>query len=409
MVRKVKCNIGGKIREFEVYENPVPHIIVDTVKSVVHGWYYGFREGKRECSSERILLNPYNGCTVNCPMCYSRSFKGYFDLWNKYGVVTVFRDFDDKLKRELDTLYWASCGYLSPATEPFQRPLENLYHLSEKAANVMLNLNLPVNITTKQGDNVPYSLIKRLAEHPYGHCILQFTILSLNEDVNEIFAPNASSFEDQLKSVRLSADMGIHTVIRMDPILPGITDNIKEIEYLVERGRDEGASHFIFSVCDIGWFNDPRRRKLFKIVKEHFPSAYDVWRRIYRFSSDGDITYRKKLFKHIRRICDNLGVTMALCMEFEKIKVGDKIIYKGLNDEFMSSKTCDGSLTPIYYRSTLSEPFKPLEKCNGACLLCAKGLQKPTCNIKKFINADSLTLRDYKHMKPKLSNLKSFI
>ncbi len=407
---KVQVRFGRKIREFELIEYPYPHILVPTRKEVIHGWYYGLEDnGRRECTAERILLNPYNGCTVDCPMCYARSFGGYFELWDKSGIVTVFRDFDVKLRDELSKLYWASCAYLSPSSEPFQKPLENYYHLSEKSAEVFLDFDLPVEFITKRGDNVPKKLLKRMAEHPYGHCMAQFTILSIDDEVNRVFAPNGASVEEQFKAVRRFADRGIFTVVRMDPLFPGITDDEKSIRELVERAKSEGARHIIFSLCDVGAIGELRRKRLFRIVKEIFPDAYELWLKIYGESQDGDINYRRRVFKMARRICDEVGVTMALCMEFEEVRVNGRIVYKGLNEEFMTSRNCEGLDIPVYWRRRLDEPFRPLEGCNGACLLCAKGLQRPVCGQRPFIKASALKYRDYRRMRPLGLKLNYFI
>ncbi len=43
------------------------------------------------------------------------------------------------------------------------------------------------------------------------------------------------------------------------------------------------------------------------------------------------IEYRRRLFNRIREICNGMGVTMGLCMEFEAVN-GQ---YRGLNREFM--------------------------------------------------------------------------
>lgn len=398
MTKTVSVKFGRVVKQYEVIETPIPHIVVPTTKDVVHGWFYGYRDnGRRECCSERILLNPYNGCSVSCIFCYSRGFKGYFKLWNESNVVTVFKDFDVKLRRELNRLYVASCGYLSPSTDPFQPPLEGMYNLSIKAANVMLDLGLPVEFITKRGDKVPLSLLRRMAEHRYNHCFTQYTIIGVDNDVTKVFSPNAASPEDQFKSIRQSANYGLFTVIRVDPLLPGITDNNETIEYIVSRGKHEGASHFIFSLCDLspGWMD-----KTLKVVKEYFTEAYPLWLKVYSKGYLGSLNYRLKVFRKTREICDKYKVTMALCMEFEVLKVGGRLKYIGLNEKFMTSKNCEGIDVPIYYRKHLKDEFKPLEGCNGNCLYCAKGLQQPVCGESKLICANALKLKDYIKFKP---------
>ncbi|MEM4699897.1 MAG: radical SAM protein, partial [Candidatus Nezhaarchaeales archaeon] len=363
-------------RRLRVIEDPCPHVVVPTKKEVVHGWFYGYRDrGRRECSAERILLNPYNGCTVNCPMCYSRGFGGYFDLWHRTGIVTVFEGFDSKCARELDGLYVASCAYLSPITDPFQRPLENKYRLSELTAYAFLDRGLPVEFITKVGDNVPPRLLDRMAESP--HSFAQFTVLSADEEVRRAFAPGGSSAEDQFRAIRRAADRGLYVVVRMDPLLPGITDGRRSIEEVVARAAREGARHAIFSVCDLG---EPWAEATLRVVEERFPWALGAWRRVYRWRrgsprADADIRYRREVFKQAREVCSSLGLTMSLCMEFEEVWGEEGLRFRGLNEDFMTSTCCEGKETPIYYRTSLKERFRPLDGCNGNCLACAKGLQ----------------------------------
>jgi len=399
--QEVEVRFGKSVKRFKVVEDPIPHILVPTTKEVVHGWFYGYEdEGRRECSSERILINPYNGCSVNCPECYSRGYKGYFDLWNEKGIIAVFKDIDVKLKRELSQLYVASTGYLCPVTDPFQQPLEGKYHLSERVAGVFLDLDLPIEFITKCGGNIPTRLIKRMAEHRYGHCLAQFSILSVDEEFRKVFSPGGSTVEEQFKAVRKCADLGLYTVVRMDPIMPGITDNPKEIEQVVERAKIEGAKHMIFSVCDLG---DAWRDRLLKVIKEHYPHAYPLWLKIYTErvgnSFSADISYRKKIFALARKICEKYGLTMSLCMEFEIVRKNGRIWYKGLNEEFMTSKVCEGLITPIYYRKSLKENFRPFEKCDGDCLSCAKGLKTPVCGSPILSKAPALRLNDYKKLR----------
>ena len=128
LARTISLNVGKQLREFEVMEEPYPHILVSSNKQL-HGWW----RGKRECTGERMLVNPYNGCSVGCIYCYAKALPAvYFRLFNQQGLVTVFKDFDLVVSEQLDSVSVASCGYLSPVCDPFQQ-LETRYRLSLKA------------------------------------------------------------------------------------------------------------------------------------------------------------------------------------------------------------------------------------------------------------------------------------
>ncbi len=400
--RSIEVQFGRVKKTYKIIEDPLPHILIPCSKKIVHGWSTGYFSNlsRRECSSERILLNPYNGCSIDCPMCYSRALKGYFKLWDDKGIITVFKDFDMKVAEEVNQLYVASCGYLSPTIDPFQKPIEDKYHLSEKTAYEFLKLNLPIVFITKQGDNVPMKLLDKMAEHPHSFC--EFTILSCDDEIRKIFSPRGAKVEQQFDAVRKATDRGLYTVVRMDPLFPGITDNENSIRDLVMRAKQEGAKHMIFSLCDI---DSEHLSKIFNIIREFFPDAYPIWKKIYveKIGRDynASIDYRRKIFKICRDICDDIGVTMALCMEFERI-FNKKIMFKGLNDEFMTSKVCEGKIVPLYHRWKLDEQFKPIMNCDGNCLAYAKGRGSCNlaCNFPKMGRAQALKLEDYKSFRP---------
>ena len=67
----MEISLNNKI--YKVIEHPYPHILVDSKKEI-HGWFYSKNSGRRECTSERLLINPYNGCSFNCFFCYARTF-----------------------------------------------------------------------------------------------------------------------------------------------------------------------------------------------------------------------------------------------------------------------------------------------------------------------------------------------
>lgn len=377
------------LTNLKVIDDPYPHILVPSKKQI-HGWW----RGKRECTGERMLLNPYNGCSVGCIFCYARALPGpYFKLFNEKGIVTVFEDFDKAIARQIDSIRVASCGYLSPVCDPFQE-VEKRYRLSEKIIDAFVTRNIPIEFITKCV--VPDSVISKIQKQK--HSFGQFSASTVREDLRRNLMRGGASVDQLFDSMARCATAGIPVVLRIDPVIPYLTDSQNEIRSLIQRGMDSGAKHIVASVMDVP----------VKIAQEIFAKfkpfgigfVYDL-ERLYAEKIGNylhaSIDYRKRIFDRMRNLCDRLGLTFGLCMEYELIG-GEPI---GLNREFMSSANCEGVDVPIYIRR--GERFEPASECNGACLNCVDA----RCGIEdlamgKSMGPKDFTLKDYRRWSKKL-------
>jgi len=383
MGRTIDWRTGSGLRTYDVIEAPTPHILIDSRKEL-HGWW----RGKRECTAERLLTNPYNGCTVHCFCCYALALPGYFQLFRRQGIAIVCRDFDRVVGRQLDGLGVASCGYLSPVTDPFQ-PLESRYHLSRKIIEQFVRRNIPVEFVTKC--RIPGGIIGLIGQHP--HSFGQVSILTDREDLRRRLMTGGATTEELFGNLKALADAGIHAVCRIDPIIPLVTDNLDDLDRLVLRAADAGAKHMVASVMDV-----PRGMagEIFAHLDAIRPGVSVRIRRLYREVIDGvrhaDLEYRRRIFSRLREVCDRAGVTFALCMEY-RLENGRP---EGLNRQFASSTNCEGIDIPVYVRS--GERFEPAADCSGACLTC----REPVCGIEDLAmgrpetTRRDFTLRDYR-------------
>ncbi|MEA3485913.1 MAG: radical SAM protein [Candidatus Aerophobetes bacterium] len=365
-------------REYEVMEEPEKHIVIPTKKEL-HGWW----PGKRECTSERMLINPYNGCGMGCFFCYSLAFPGYFQIFREKGVIIVAKNFDEVIAEQLDSLSVAFCGYLSPVTDPFQ-PLNKKYHLSERIIKVFVDRNIPIDFTTKA--RIPQEAIDLIKMQP--HSFGQVSILTLNEGLRRILVPRGASTDVLFQNLERLSEKGIFAVCRIDPIFPYITDKVRNLEELTERAKSAGVRHIIASVVDI-----PLKIKndVFQRIKKYFGVGMERdYKRLYRENINGylhaDIDYRKRVFDSLRNICERKDLTFALCMEYE-VKKGE---IRGLNQKFMSSRNCEGIDIPIYKRE--GDKFYPACDCKGDCLHCID----PVCDIEDLAMGRAGSKKDWR-------------
>lgn len=365
-----------------VIKEPCPHRVVFSKKEL-HGWYYSEEPfGRRECTSERLLINPYAGCSHNCFFCYANAYKGYFERYRKEGVVTVFKDYDKVIAEQLDSLRVASCGYLSPVTDPFQ-PLNRKYELAEKIIKEFVSRNIPIEFITK--GRVPEKVISliKTQEHSFG----QVSILTNNEELRKILVPQGACTETLLKNLERLADNGIYTVARIDPIFPSLTDKEQDLEELVKEVAARGANHIITSVLDIP---KPVEADIFTGIEKISPGLRKGYQKLYTekigYYLHAKISYRKKIFTLMRELCYKHKLTFALCMEFEII---NKKLLRGLNQEFATSLNCEGLDVPIYVKR---DDFFEAVSCKGNCLSCKNAV----CGIEELKRAGAWKLRDYR-------------
>lgn len=366
-----------------IIREPYPHVLVFSKKEL-HGWYYSKAQQRRECTSERLLINPYAGCYHNCFFCYANAYKGYFERYRKEGVVTVFKDFDKVIAQQLDSLSVASCGYLSPVTDPFQ-PINKKYELAEKITEVFVSRNIPIEFITKgELPNKIISLIKT-QQHSFG----QVSILTLNEELRKKLVPRGANTETLLRNIVKLSNENIYAVARIDPIFPYITDSEESLKELVKKLKDCGANHVIASVVDIP---KPAQQDILKNVDRIASGAARKYLELYNerigYYLHANINYRKKIFKFLREVCNKLNLTFALCMEFEICR-NKKQYYRGLNQDFATSLNCEGLDVPIYIRK--NDGFEPAD-CKGNCLTC----KTPSCGIEELKTAKAWKLSDYK-------------
>ena len=105
---KIIINFRNKQKQYEIIENPIPHILINSKKEI-HGWYDSKEKGRRACTAERLLLNPYNGCGWDCFFCYAQSLWGYFKLFREKKIITVFKDYNQVVEKQISKLKIASC------------------------------------------------------------------------------------------------------------------------------------------------------------------------------------------------------------------------------------------------------------------------------------------------------------
>ncbi|MDI6730811.1 MAG: radical SAM protein [Candidatus Altarchaeum sp.] len=390
----MEISLNNKI--YNVIEKPYPHILVDSKKEI-HGWFYSKASGRRECTSERLLINPYNGCSFNCFFCYARAFtirrfwsenEENYAQFKNFHVVIVYKDFDKIVAKQLDSIKIASCGYLSPITDPFQQ-INEKYKLSEGIIAEFVKRNIPIEFVTKgKISDEAINLIKK-QEHSFG----QISILTLNDELRKKLT-NGASTEILLKNFERLYDNNIYVVARIDPILPHLNDNPQDLRNLIKEVKKRGAKHIIASCVDIlKPISAQFYEGLTRIDRNLVPKYKALYTENIGYYLNANINERKRLFENLKQICNDEKISFSLCMEFEKTNIKGRETLSGLNHLYSTSLNCEGMNVPVYVKSAGNGKFQSLNKCKGNCLTCGNCQLTP-----ELAQAKALKLADYKRL-----------
>lgn len=171
----------------------------------------------------KYTLNPYTGCTHQCLYCYISSFIPHaFELREKSPFLHLLaRDLEERDPR----LYLS----LSNSSDPYP-PLEGEKQLTRKILSLCAEKDMPVLILTKS------SLVVRDADLLSSmKAVVSITITTPDDAKARVLEPHAPSPKERIKAIVELGRRGVPVVLRIDPIIPGITDSFREWYPVLEK------------------------------------------------------------------------------------------------------------------------------------------------------------------------------
>ncbi|RLF15366.1 MAG: radical SAM protein, partial [Thermoprotei archaeon] len=172
-----------------------------------------------------------------------------------------------------------------------------------------------------------------------GNVAVSITITTLDPEIAKRIEPNAPDPNERLIAVRTLAENGVPVIVRIDPIIPYVNDDLGMIEDLVSKIIRAGAKHIVTSTFKARRDSLKRLKALFPEKGDAIMDAYLVHgvrmkRNVFYLSKD----LRKRILGNIAKYVLNEGVSFAVCREGFK--------------EYMKALSCDGShLIPLRVRT----------------------------------------------------------
>src|SRR3989454_9130752 len=251
-------------------------------------------------------INPYRGCSHSCVFCYARRTHWFLDQdgVNNWGSrIFVKVNAPEMLRRELAHPSWTREEvHLGTATDPYQ-PAEGSYKISRQILEVLLAGQTSVNIVTRSTMVVrDVDLLARLAGGP--GAVVCFSIATMDAAVAREIEPDVPPPLRRLEALRSLAEAGVPVAVLLAPVIPGITDQPKQLAAVVEAAKEYGASSLWTNALHLG---DVTRQAFFQYLEHRRPELIPEYERMYR-GKYAPSAYRR----HVQEVVGALKVRHGL-------------------------------------------------------------------------------------------------
>lgn len=255
--------------------------------------------------SPKYSLNPYTGCDHRCVYCYITSYiRDAFFCRPK-------KDLIKKLKSELKRIDTSKVISLSNSSDPYPT-MEREMKLTRSVLQLLKRYGVKVQIVTKS------DIVQRDVDVLENmRCSVSMTVTTVDESVARRLEPGAPSPAERIAALRKVKEMGVSVSVRIDPIIPGLTDPVAVFEAV------KFADHITASTVKL-------RPDAYKRIVKVFPDTMDRLNPLF-VERKGNALYLEKGLRWgelavLRELCEDTGISFGTCRE-------------GLKSE----KSCDGT------------------------------------------------------------------
>jgi len=333
-----------------------------------------------------------NQCLHHCIYCYAREA-----IYSNYSEDTlIYNNLPELVEKDLKKLTLCPPISLSNVSDPCQ-DIPELKEEVKRLIQLLMNYSVSFFITTK-GD--PSFLLESPGFITYKPKLIATTIEGTSEML-QLLSPGAPPFDARIATVRKLSNLGIDTVIRLDPVFIHLFQALygnswfSKIAELIDVFASTGAKHIISSTGKLskkrsqlgGYKSTSTWQRVYKVIHSQSPRAAKIFEQEYVYEanwSGGGYRLRKDLrlsFHHkIRELVEAKGMTYATCQELSAEESDSRGI-----------PHCEGLPLP-FAKKQANGKFKPIPGCIANCWVSCRGLPMLPCGQPELISYKPLTL-----------------
>ncbi|HIC99508.1 MAG TPA: radical SAM protein [Pyrodictiaceae archaeon] len=265
----------------------------------------------------KYSLQPYTGCSHFCLYCYATAYIGRKPSTPKQRALERLK-YD--IEHVVDPKYHID---LSTSSDPYP-PEEAKLKLTRKMLELLIAYGLKVLIVTKS------SLVARDTDIlSKGNVAVTITITTLDKNLAKAIEPGAPHPKERVKAIEQLVTNGVPVGVRLDPLIPYLNDDRKDVRSVLEAVASAGARFIVTSTYKA------RPDNLRRLVST-FPELEEKYYRLYRIEGKWQYGYwylrpdiRRQMLGIVQQEASRLDLQFAVCRE-------------GFKD-MLTAPSCDGS------------------------------------------------------------------
>jgi DNA repair photolyase len=246
----------------------------------------GVRSLLNRCSGARMpftwTINPYRGCEFACKYCYARYTHEFMERRVKPGELIA----------------------IGTATDPYQ-PAERRFEVTRTILEELArHQGLELGIVTK-GNLILRDLDLLNQIERKNRLRVSVTITTLNVDLARILEPRAPRPDLRMETVRKLNQAGIRAGVSCAPVIPGLTDSMRNLDALVRATADAGGKHIFANPL----FLKPCSAAVFlPFLEKEFPQLAGDYQQRYQDRAFLPKSYGKRISQLMARLRQKYGI-----------------------------------------------------------------------------------------------------
>ena len=252
-------------------------------------------------------INPYRGCEFACKYCYARYTHEFMEM--REGVdferkIYVKQHAAELLRQELRQVKAGEEIAIGTATDPYQ-PAERRFEVTRAILEELArHSGLEVGIVTKSNLVLrDVDLLQQVARN--NRLAVSVTITTLDVDLARILEPRAPRPDLRMEAVRRLNLEGIRAGVSCAPVLPGITDSLRNLEAVV-RSTSEAGGQYVFANA---LFLKPCSAAVFlPFLEKEFPALAESYRQRYGQHAFLPKSYSKRISQLLARLREKYNI-----------------------------------------------------------------------------------------------------